>query len=211
MNRPITNSALLHGLYVITQTPNHLPIASAALRGGARLIQLRDHETPAEKRLQIASELRRLTRDFGALFFVCDDVELAEQVSADGVHLEWSSLSLSDARQRLGEGALLSTGANSIERALAAQNAGADYVGVGPIFPTQTKLDAGPAIGFDGLRAIFEAISIPIAAIGGLNASNIAHIPTPMASVVSALADLPNEEQMEVMTRRLIEELASRL
>ncbi|BCM90491.1 thiamine-phosphate synthase [Abditibacteriota bacterium] len=210
MNRPIKNTTHLHGLYVITQAPRHICIARAALRGGARLIQLRDHGQPAEKLLEIAQELRQLTGEFDALFFVCDHVQVAQQVDADGVHLEWAKISLPDARQQWGTDRLLSTGANSIERAQAAQNAGANYLGVGPVFPTQTKKDAGDAIGFNGLGAIARAVSVPVAAIGGLNEANIAQVPTAMASVVSALADLPSEKQMEAMTRTLIEKLGTR-
>ncbi len=210
MNRPIKPTPRLHGLYVITQIPHHLPSARASLRGGARLIQLRDDQTPAENLLEIARELRQLTRDFDALFFICDHVELAQEVEADGLHLERSFLSLPEARAKLAGGMLLSTGASSLERALSAQNAGADYLGVGPVFPTQTKQDAGPAIGLDGLRAIAETISIPISAIGGLNESNIAQISTPMASVVSALSNLETETQIVSMTRTLIKNWGSR-
>jgi thiamine-phosphate pyrophosphorylase len=209
MNRPIEKSTRLQGLYVITQTPNHTAIARAALRGGARLIQIRDHETAHEDLLEVAGELRALTRQFDALFFVCDHIELALEVGADGVHLEWSKVSLPEARQRVGKGMLLSTGVGSVESAIAAQDGGADYLGSGPVFSTKTKLDAGEAIGFVGVNAIRSAVSLPLAAIGGLNASNIGGVPTAMASVVSALSDLENEEQMEAMTRTLIENLGT--
>lgn len=203
MNRPNQNSHRLRGLYAITKAPNHLQIAHAALRGGARIIQLRDHQTPLSELLPLAHVLRGLTRDFEALFVICDHLPLARAVEADGLHLEWAPFGIEAARRELGESVLLSTGVSSLSAALEAQRAGADYLGVGPIYQTKSKPDASAPIGLDGLRAIREAVSLPIAAIGGLNERNIAGIETPMACVLGALGSVNDEAQIENAARDL--------
>lgn len=211
MKRPNSNSSRLRGLYVITQSPNHLPIARAALHGGARIIQLRDPHTPLAQLSSTARALCDLTRQFDALLVINDHLELAREVGADGFHIEWANFSLEDARRELGAEVLLSTGVSSLERALLAQNAGADYIGVGPVYPTQSKDDAGAPIGLLGLRAIEDALSIPIAAIGGLNESNIAGVRTPMACVLSALSGVSSARRCEAKTRELVALLESAL
>jgi len=204
MNRPNRNLGRLRGLYAITHTPNHLQIAYAALRGGAGIIQLRDHQTPLSELLPLAHVLRGLTRDFEALFIICDHLPLARSVEADGLHLEWAPLGIEAARRELGEGILLSTGVSSISAALEAQRAGADYIGVGPIYQTASKPDASAPIGLQGLRAIREAVSLPIAAIGGLNTGNIAAIEAPMACVLGALSGMSDEGEIEKAARELV-------
>ncbi len=205
MKRPNPKSARLRGLYVITSAPNHVSIARAALHGGARIIQLRDPQMPLDELRLIALQLRSLSRQFDALLIINDHLELAREVEADGFHIEWAKFGIEDARRELGEDVLLSTGVNSLERALFAQNAGADYLGVGPVYTTQSKHDAGEAIGLVGLRAIEDAVEIPIAAIGGLNAQNIAGTRTPMACVLSALSDSQSARACERHARELVE------
>lgn len=204
MNRPNPSNPRLRGLYAITSAPNHLRIARAALHGGAKIIQLRDPKTPLEALREIALQLRSLTRQFDALLVINDHLELAREVGADGLHLEWAQFSLEDARRELGEGVLLSTGVRSVEAALIAQNAGADYIGVGPVYVTFSKSDAGKPIGLIGLRVIEDAVSIPVAAIGGLDVSNIGRVRTPMACVLSALSDETSARKCEVKTRELV-------
>ena len=209
MKRPNPFFARLRGLYIITSAPNHLSIARAALHGGARIIQLRDPQMPLDELRQIALELRSLTRPFNALLIINDHLELAREVGADGLHLEWADFGIEDARRELGDDVLLSTGVNSLERALAAQEAGADYLGVGPVYTTQSKPDAGAAIGLLGLRAIEDAVSIPVAAIGGLDESNIGKVRTPMACVLSALSSARSARQCEAKARLLIEKFGA--
>ena len=205
MNRPNHQNPRLRGLYVITQAPHHVRIARAALHGGAKIIQLRSPRTSPDELREIAVQLRALTRQFEALFIVNDHLELAREVGADGLHIEWTEFPIEDARQKVGEDFLLSTGVRSVEAALDAQNAGADYLGVGPVYETQSKNDAGFPIGLLGLRLIQDAVSIPVAAIGGLNASNIGKIRAPMACVLSALSDEQSARKCEVRARELVE------
>ena len=201
--------ARLRGLYVITDAQGgggHLAIARAALQGGARVLQLRDKSTPLPQLLPIARELRRLTREAKALFIVNDRADVALAVEADGVHFGPDDLPVSDARRVLGPHKIIGASCGSPEEALAAYRAGADYVGAGAIFGTQTKLDAGDAIGLDALRAIVHASPLPVAAIGGVSPENIASTRAAgaqMACVISAVTNAGDEAAMAQAVRNL--------
>ena len=208
MNRPNHQNPRLRGLYVITQAPHHARIARAALHGGAKIIQLRQPNSQPDDLREVALQLRALTRQFDALFILNDHLELAREVQADGLHIEWAPISVEDAREQLGEECLISTGVRSVEAALKAQEAGADYLGVGPVYQTQSKNDAGFPIGLLGLRVIQDAVSVPVAAIGGLNLSNIGKIRAPMACVLSVLSDEQSARKCEVAARQLVEAFA---
>lgn len=160
-------------LYVITGETYHpgRPLAEvmeAAIAGGADIVQLRDKEGAPEARLAKAKMLRALTRRHGVLFIVNDDVELALAVDADGVHLGQDDMPLEEARRRVGKGMLIGISTHEMSQALKAERDGADYVGVGPVFPTATK---------PGRRAVTTAyvaeaasqLRIPFFAIGGIS------------------------------------------
>ncbi len=204
MIRPNHQNPRLRGLYVITTAPHHTRIARAALHGGANIIQLRSPRTSLDELHEVALQLRALTQQFDALFVINDHLELAREVGADGLHIEWAEFSIEDARRELGDEVLLSTGVRSVEDALKAQNEGANYLGVGPVYNTISKNDAGFPIGLLGLRVIQDAVSVPVAAIGGLNLSNIGKIRAPMACVLSALSDETSARKCEIKTRELV-------
>lgn len=202
--------ARLRGLYVITDAAlggGHLAIARAALKGGARIIQLRDKSTPLSQLLPIAREIRRLTRAANALFMMNDRADLALAVGADGVHLGPDDLPVALARHILGPHKMIGASCNSPAEAVVAWRAGADYIGAGAIFGTQTKLDAGSAIGLETLRAIVQATPLPVAAIGGVSLENIAatrEAGAAMACVISAVTNAGNEAAMEQAARDLV-------
>jgi thiamine-phosphate pyrophosphorylase len=146
-----------------------LETARAAVDGGATVIQLRLKDLPTE-------ELVARGRGFVLLkhkvtFIVNDDVEAAIELGADGVHLGQSD---DGAQRALGAGLLLGLSASDLGQAIAAERAGATYIGAGPVWATPSKADAEPPIGLDGLAAIAGAVSIPVVAIGGIDASNAA-------------------------------------
>lgn len=208
-------AALLSGLYVITDeraTGGHKAMARAAIHGGARILQLRDKSTPTAELEEIARTLRTLTREAGVLFLINDDPQLALIVQADGVHLGPDDLAPSEARGVLGENFLIGVSCgDAIEARRAAEN-GADYIGAGAVFGTQTKLDAGEAIGLEVLRAIVEATELPVAAIGGVNLSNIQLVReagAQMACVISEISSAGSETAMSEKTRDLIQKFQS--
>lgn len=209
--RAITSETTqLRGLYVLTDARlggGHEALARAALAGGAKILQLRDKTTPASQILLIARQIRLLTWQNNAIFLINDDVELALNCEADGVHLGADDMPVLEARRRLAD-KIIGVSTSSPQRARAAERDGASYLGVGAVFGTQTKSDAGAPIGLEGLRALSDATTLPVAAIGGVSAEHIAAVfaaGARMACVISALcAAGENEAAMEATARQLV-------
>lgn len=162
-----------------------LATARTAVEGGATVVQLRLKGASTEEVVAAGSPFGEL----GATFVVNDDVEAAIALDADGVHLGRSD---AGAEAALAAGLMLGTSAATVEEAKAGEELGATYVGVGPVWETPTKPDADPPIGLDGLARICEAVSIPVIAIGGVDARNAAECVSAGAAgvaVVRAAAD----------------------
>lgn len=202
--------ALNLGLYVITcrdpgRGVDHLDIARAALRGGADALQFRDKEAGGGELLRVSGEVVRLARSSGSvcLILVNDRVDVALACGADGVHLGQEDLPADSARRLLGAGKVLGVSAGTVEEALAARDGGADYLGVGPVFATPTKADAGEPIGIEGLRRIREAVDLPIVAIGGINAENAALVMRAGADGIAVISAVSAAEDMNEAVGRL--------
>jgi len=150
-------------------------IVRQALTGGAPIIQLREKELPAREVFELALELRRITREAGALFIVNDRVDIAAASGADGVHLGQDDLPVAAARRLLGAGALVGISARTVEQARRAERDGADYLGVGPVYDARsTKPDALEAQGVELIRTVGTGSDLPIVAIGGISAGRAA-------------------------------------
>lgn len=167
-------------LYVVTDAGlsrgrSHRAVIEAAIIGGATIVQYREKYASTRQMIEEALELRDLTRRAGVPLTVNDRVDVALAVDADGVHVGQDDMPVALARRLIGN-KLLGVSVHSLSEALQAVRDGADYLGVGPIFATTTKPDAGPPIGLDGLRAIRQHVSIPIVAIGGINQDNAADV-----------------------------------
>jgi thiamine-phosphate diphosphorylase len=164
-------------LYAVTDSKwlngRTLPdVVEEAIAGGVTFIQLREKKLSREEFVSLAKEVKKVTDRYRVPFIINDDVEVAKEVDADGVHVGQNDTSVEDARRVLGPDKIIGVSAHNVEEALAAQEKGADYLGVGAAFTTSTKLDAS-ALSMDTLRAICQAVSIPVVAIGGINADNI--------------------------------------
>ena len=146
-----------------------LDTACAAVDGGATVIQLRLKGRPTAEMVDIGRPIRELCRDRSVAFVVNDDVEAALELDADGVHLGRGD---TGAALALRHGLLLGLSAASVEEAISAEQADAAYIGAGPVWATPSKEDADPPIGLEGLRAICEAVSVPVVAIGGIDTEN---------------------------------------
>jgi thiamine-phosphate pyrophosphorylase len=144
-----------------------LDTARTAVAGGATVVQLRAKGSSTEELVARGEGFR----DLGATFVVNDDVEAAARLGADGVHLGRGD---TGAERAFEEGLLLGLSAASVAEARDAEGRGAAYIGAGPVWETPSKTDADPAIGLDGLREICAAVTIPVVAIGGIDASNAA-------------------------------------
>lgn len=183
--------ARISGLYAITTPREDLYQAVAgALRGGVRIVQYRDKGDEHARRLEEAGQLRELCAQAGALFIVNDDVELAAQVGAAGVHLGREDPDLAEARRALGAKGLIGVSCyNEIERARSAAAAGADYVAVGSLFPSATKPQAVQAP-LELIAAVRAACRLPVVAIGGIGQENIAAVAAAGADAAALISAL---------------------
>ena len=143
-----------------------------ALDGGATFLQLREKNLDDAHFLEEARELQALCRERGVPFIVNDNADVALAMGADGIHVGQHDMEAGDVRRLLGPDRILGVSAQTVEQALLAQERGADYLGVGAVFPTGSKDDADD-VSFEELRAICEAVTIPVVAIGGISLSNV--------------------------------------
>lgn len=143
-----------------------------AIEGGATFIQLREKHLSREEFLKEAIEIKALCAEYKVPFVINDDVDLALQIDADGVHVGQSDMQAEDVRAKLGPDKIIGVSARTVEQALLAEKNGADYLGVGAVFATSSKEDA-VEVGPEVLRTICEAVSIPVVAIGGITKENV--------------------------------------
>ncbi|WP_317313282.1 thiamine phosphate synthase [Absicoccus porci] len=143
-----------------------------ALDGGATCIQLREKQLDEENFLKEAIEIQKLCKQYHVPFIVNDNVEIAKDMHADGIHVGQSDMEALDVRKALGNDVILGVSAQTVEQAKKAEAHGADYLGVGAVFPTGSKDDADD-VSHETLQAICEAVSIPVIAIGGITQDNV--------------------------------------
>ncbi|NMA55724.1 MAG: thiamine phosphate synthase [Firmicutes bacterium] len=180
-------------------------IVKEAILGGATLVQYRAKNTSSRRMLEEAQALLALTRRHQIPLIVNDRLDIALAIDAEGVHLGQDDIPCSLARKLMGSNKIIGISASTPEEARQAESDGADYLGVGAVFPTATKADAGEAIGLDNIRAICEAVSIPIVAIGGINLENAASVAaTGVAglAVISALISAPDPKHTASALKR---------
>ena len=177
----------------------------AALRGGATAVQLREKELATRQLVELAERLLAVTRRFGVPLIVNDRVDVALAVGADGVHLGTDDMPLDRARRLLGPDRVLGASVESPEEAVQAERAGADYLGVGPIFATATKADAGEPQGPQLLRRIRPVTRLPLVAISGITADNAGEAIRAGADGVAVISAVMGAADVEAATRRLAE------
>lgn len=146
-----------------------------ALEGGATFLQLREKDLPREEVLEEAAELKELCEAYHVPFVIDDDVSLAIEAGADGVHVGQKDEGAASVRKQIGPDKILGVSAQNVEQAVRAEADGADYLGVGAVFPTGSKDDA-EEVSFETLSAICRAVSIPVIAIGGITKDNVSHL-----------------------------------
>ncbi len=208
-----------YDLYIITDQrishgKSHLEVAEAALAGGATVVQFRDKEIKDSEAVVACREIYKLTKKKGVSFIVNDRVEVAKAVDADGVHLGQEDMSFSSARKILGKEKIIGISVETVEQALKAVEGGADYLGVGPIYPTATKLDAGKVLGIARLKEIRESVNIPIVAIGGINENNLEEVlkaGVDGVAVISAVVSAPDITEACRKLKNKIEYIKKRL
>jgi thiamine-phosphate pyrophosphorylase len=191
----VKTNSLLHDLrvYVVTdrQLAGRRGIASvcrAALEAGVRTIQLREKDTPRDEVVRAAREILALTRSFGARLFINDDPLICAEVQADGVHLGQEDMPAGVARRILGPGFLVGVSVREPWEARVAAEEGADYIAANLVFTTATKTNLPRPIGLSGVRQLREATSLPLVAIGGIDASNAAEVIRAGADAVAVVS-----------------------
>ena len=147
-------------------------VVKESLDGGVTFLQLREKELDEEHFLEEARELQKLCREYQVPFVINDNVDIAAAINADGVHVGQSDMEAGDVRAKLGPDKIIGVTAKTVEQAVLAQERGADYLGVGAVFHTDSKADA-KEISFDTLKDICKAVSIPVIAIGGITEENV--------------------------------------
>ncbi|MBM3238163.1 thiamine phosphate synthase [Candidatus Poribacteria bacterium] len=183
-------------------------VVAKAIAGGAGIIQLRDKESTAKKLIKDGLALRELTKEKNVIFIVNDRVDVALAVDADGVHLGQDDFPINLARKIIGEDKIIGVSVGSVEEAIHAVKDSADYISIGSIFPTQTKPDAGDAVGTQIITEIKKYITVPLVAIGGITADNIGEVAkagADCAAVISAVAGADDiEEAARCLIRRFL-------
>ena len=197
-------------VYVITESRqargrSHQEIAEAAIRGGATAVQLRMKDEPARAIFDAARTIAPLCRAAGVALIVNDRVDVALMAGADGVHIGQDDLPAPEVRALMGPRALIGVSAATVEEAVAAERAGADYVGVGSIYATATKADAGAPVGLGRVTEIRPAVRLPIVGIGGITPGNAAAVIRAGAQGVAVITAVTLADDMSAVVRRLRE------
>ena len=186
----ITDRAWLNGRSLYSQVEE-------CLQGGATFLQLREKTLDEAAFYEEAVELKALCKQYGVPLVINDNVDIAVKMDADGVHVGQSDMEAGDVRAKLGPDKIIGVSCKTVAEALLAQQRGADYLGVGAVFPTDTKADASE-VSFETLREICAAVDIPVVAIGGIKASNAMELKgsgIAGISVVSAIFAQPDIKQ----------------
>lgn len=206
-------------LYVITDEEvagglSHAEIAQRAVAGGADVIQLRDKMRGGRELVRIGRSIRKITRKSGTLFIVNDRLDVALACDADGVHLGQDDMSAGVARQIAPPGFIIGVSVGTLEEAVRAENEGADYLALSPVFPTASKYDAGPGRGIDLLREIRQNVNIPVIAIGGIHPGNVNEVITAGAegvAVISAVVGSPDISKAAGELRKMIRKIRTNI
>jgi len=181
-------------------------IVEAAIEGGVDVVQLREKDTTARERYHLGVALRGATREAGIPLVVNDRVGVAAAIDADGVHLGDDDLPVAAARDVLGEGAIVGRSVSFVDDAIEAEQAGADYLGVGAVYATGAKDDIDDeeyAIGLDRVDAIADAVDIPIVGIGGITADNADDVAAAGADGVAVITAITDADDPAAATRDL--------
>ncbi|MCQ4774688.1 thiamine phosphate synthase [Lachnospiraceae bacterium OF09-6] len=186
-------------------------VVKESLDGGVTFLQLREKELDEVHFLEEAKELQQLCREYQVPFIVNDNVDIAISMDADGVHVGQSDMEAGDVRAKLGPDKIIGVSAQTVEQAVLAEKHGADYLGVGAVFPTGSKDDADD-VSYETLKAICEAVSIPVIAIGGITQENVKELAgsgicgIAVISAIYAQQDIRKaSEDLKKETQRMVE------
>jgi len=200
-------------LYFVTDPRLHrgysvLEQVELALRGGVKIIQVREKELPTPDYIRLASEALKLTRAHGAFLIINDSLEVAKAVGADGIHLGQEDMPVTEARKMVGKDVIIGVSVKNIEEALQAEKDSADYLAVSGVFPTSTKKDLGHYPGLDGVRQIRQSTRLPVIGIGGISPDNCRSVIEAGAHGVAVVTAITMSEDIPGTCREFFELIA---
>jgi thiamine-phosphate pyrophosphorylase len=202
-----------YDLYVITDEAiagglSHAEIAQRAIAGGADVIQLRDKVCGCRELIRIGRRLREITKKTGTLFIINDRLDVALACGADGVHLGQDDICAVAARQLAPPGFIIGISVGTVDEAVRAEQDGADYIALSPVFSTSSKYNAGPGHGLDVLRQIRRNVSLPVIAIGGINRDNVREVIAAGADGVAVISGVVGSPDITIAARELKNSIA---
>ncbi|MEH6936249.1 thiamine phosphate synthase [Bacillus sp. JJ664] len=175
----------------------------AAIKGGTTIVQLREKNCSSLDFYELALRVKEVTSRYNVPLIINDRLDIALAIEADGLHIGQEDLPLAVARKIVGEEMIIGVSATTLEEALLAQKQGADYVGIGSVYPTNTKLDAKP-VSLEELIVIREAISIPIVGIGGINEDNVTDLMKTKIDGVAIVSAILGKEDIKAAAENFI-------
>lgn len=198
-----------YSLYLVTD--EHLArgrstetIVTAAVAGGVTCVQLREKNIGTRAFIAKAKELKSLLQPLGVPLIVNDRVDVALAAAANGIHLGQSDMTIEDARRIAGDDIIIGISAESLQDAIDAQAQGADYIGISPVFNTDTKKDIATPLGLEGISSIRQQTSIPLVAIGGINKGNIKSVIKAGADGIAVVSAIVSADSPEISARELL-------
>ncbi len=203
-----------YSLYLVTDRGlalgrSTLEIVSAAVKGGATVVQLREKNCSTREFIEQAMHIKDFLKTHSVPLVINDRVDVAQAVKADGVHLGQTDMPLEMAKGILGDTMIIGISTESVQDGIEAEKGGADYLGVSPIYATPTKTDTAPPLGLEGLREIRKAVNLPLVGIGGLSRNNAAEVIRSGAdgvAVVSAIVAADDPEKAARELKKIITE-----
>ncbi len=195
-------------LHVLTDTVlqtrfSHVELARMAARGGADVVQYRQKQGSTRDMIETARRMKEVCAEHGALLIVNDRIDVAIAADADGVHLGQSDFPILRARELLGDRKIIGGSAATIEEVEICLRDVVDYIGFGPVFPTGSKVDAGPVSGLDILKRVAQSIQAPVIGIGGIDETNTGEVMNAGAYGVAVISSVCLREDPEEATRVL--------
>ncbi len=203
----LLNFPLDLSLYVITESfgdISHMTIAEAAYAGGAGVVQYRHKNASTREMLLNARVISEIAKNSGKALIINDRIDIALAVKADGVHLGPDDMPVSVARRIMGPMAIIGVSTGSIEEAIEAEAEGASYIGVGCIYGTNSKPDAGDAIGIKIISEIKSVVNIPVVAIGGINITKVPELLQQGADGIAVISSITRAKNIKSATRDFI-------
>jgi len=204
----ITTSQVDYKLYLVTDrevlgTRDLINSIEEAIKGGTTIVQLREKNCSSLEFYKLAIQVKEVTTKYNIPLVINDRLDIALAIEADGLHIGQEDLPITVARKLVGENMFIGVSATTLEEALIAQEQGADYVGIGSMYPTSTKLDA-KYVTLDELKQIREAISIPIVGIGGISEENVAELMATKIDGVAIVSAILGKENIKTATESIM-------